>query len=645
MKRTSDSRTMRRGAAGAVALALCFLVAQGLAAADPEIHVEASSEEIFTGDFVHYNVEIRHAKNPSPPDMSDIKEKFDVESGGDESRNQSSTFIINGRVTQQSVFSHVYHFRLTPKASGGMTIPPAKATIDGKTIFSDPLPLRVITPEKQDAVLVEIEASQTRVYPTQPFVITLRILVRPLPNAPENDPLGPLRRRPPHLQINWVEPPAGLTTADRNRWLQPLLSDNGVGFTLNDVVTNRASIFDGERLAVLNLAKGRQTRDGLDGTPIKYFVYELVRTFTPEKTGTYLFGPGVIKGTFVGDFDGREYSPQQLVAIAPAVSVEVREVPSPRPATYCGGIGAYTVAASANPTKLRVGDPLTLTLELQRGDQSGSLELISAPDLSAIPEIAENFDLIDKNPTGRVEGPIKKFAYAMRPKKDNVSIPALTVTIFDPQSEKFTDIATEPILLDVTQGSKVTSGELVGSMPVTGSTEIKSRAEGIFQNITELSELRDERTSIWIWSECVIGAWCLAGILIATTQVYRRKSSTAGWQRRQQARRTAARQLSSARTSLAQGQTQEALRYVRSAIVGLIADIGNRVTEGLTAGDAALALTAAAVPTQDRIAVQRLLESIEAAEYGAGQAIVPSQAIDEAQSLILRITPYLERGI
>jgi hypothetical protein len=43
--------------------------------------------------------------------------------------------------------------------------------------------------------------------------------------------------------------------------------------------------------------------------------------------------------------------------------------------------------------------------------------------------------------------------------------------------------------------------------------------------------------------------------------------------------------------------------------------------------------------------VQRLLESIEAAEYGAGQAIVPSQAIDEAQSLITRITPYLERGI
>ena len=65
--------------------------------------------------------------------------------------------------------------------------------------------------------------------------------------------------------------------------------------------------------------------------------------------------------------DGSNYTGRRLVAVAPAVSVEVREIPLPRPATFCGGIGNYRLAASAKPTSLRVGDPLTLTLEIERG--------------------------------------------------------------------------------------------------------------------------------------------------------------------------------------------------------------------------------------------------------------------------------------
>lgn len=645
MKRIVTSFMKIRSAAGAVALVLWFLIAPGMAADDVEVIVEASAEEVFIGDSVDYQVDIRNSKNPSAPDLSAIKADFDVATLGDESRNQSSTFIVNGRVSQQHILSHVYHYRLTPKKTGDITIPAVKAAIDGKTISSNTLPLRVVAPEKQDLVQVEIKANHQRVFPTQPFTVTLRVHVRPLPNAGDNDPLGPLRRRPPHLQVNWVDPPSGLAVEEKANWLQPMLADNGVGFTLNDITTRSGSFFEGPRLAIFGLSKGRETRPGLDGMPVNYFVYELSRTFTPERTGVFSFGPGIVKGTFVADFDGSEYTAKRLVAIAPAISVEVREVPSPRPPTYCGGIGTYKITANASPITLRVGDPLTLTLELERGDQSGSLELISAPDLHAIPEIAANFDLIDKNPTGRIEGSVKKFAYAMRPKHPDVNIPPLTVTMFDPQSEKFTEVSTAAIPLTVTEASRITSGDLVGSLPSSGSTEIKSRAEGIFQNITDPSVLRDERVSLWAWAGLAIGSWCLAGIAIVATTIYRRKSSDAGWQRRQQARKTALRRLSTARESLEQGQSQEALHQVRSAIVGLIADMSNRITEGLTAAEAAAALTTAAVPAEDRAAVLGLLESIEAAEYGAGASTDTAQTIDTATALIARITPHLERGL
>ena len=121
--------------------------------------------------------------------------------------------------------------------------------------------------------------------------------------------------------------------------------------------------------------------------------------------------------------EGNGYSGRRLVAIAPSVAVVVREVPVPRPATFCGGIGGYRLAASASPKSLRVGDPLTLTLDIERGTGSGSLDLISAPDLTANPRIAADFEILDKSPTGRSGGEAKRFEYALRPKRAGVEIP------------------------------------------------------------------------------------------------------------------------------------------------------------------------------------------------------------------------------
>ena len=84
--------------------------------------------------------------------------------------------IMNGRVSQQSSFSHVYRFRLTPKRTGKLVIPGPSASVDGKTISARALSLNVIAPEEQDLVVAELKTDRKRVYPTQPFEVTLRIL-------------------------------------------------------------------------------------------------------------------------------------------------------------------------------------------------------------------------------------------------------------------------------------------------------------------------------------------------------------------------------------------------------------------------------------------------------------------------------------
>ena len=625
-------------------LALLLLAGPALAAEAPEIVVEAGADEIYIGETIDYAVEIRNIKNPPAPELSALREDFDVAANGDESRDQSSVFIINGRKTEQRILSHVYRFRLTPKRTGNLTIPAPTATIDGKTVSGRALALNVIAPEEQDVVIPEMTTDRSKVYPTQPFEVTLRVLVRPLPDKPDSDPLSPLRQRPPHIGVNWVDLPSGLTGEEKARWLEKLLSRKGSGFTLNDVTMSSGAFFEGPRAAVFDLYTGREKRKALDGRMVDYFVYELKRAFTPERAGTHSLGPAIIKGMFVEGMEGRRYTGRKLVAIAPALTLEVREVPSPRPATFCGGIGKYRVAASASPTDLRVGDPLTLTLEIERQPGSGSLELISAPDISADSELTANFEIVDRNPTGRTEGERKRFAYALRPKHAGSTIPALAVTVFNPDSEKFTDIATRPITLAVAEASHVGAGELVGSIAGSGATEIKSREQGIFQNISDPSELRDQTVNVALLTEVAAGTWCAVGCLFAIVSSRRRRSGDVGWQRQRQARSAARQKLSHARAALVGGQSMEALRAIRSAVLGLIADMRNIIAEGLTAADADAALALAAVPSEARGEVKHLLEAVESAEYGSGGATQAAEMIDTAENLIPRLARHLERN-
>jgi hypothetical protein len=179
----------------------------------------------------------------------------------------------------------------------------------------------------------------------------------------------------------------------------------------------------------------------------------------------------------------------------------------------------------------------------------------------------------------------------------------------------------------------------------SGTPEIKSRAQGIFQNVTDPSELKDQRVSILALAEVTAGLWCAVGCLVVFVSTHRRKSGDVVWQRRQYARRTAERRLAEARSVLAAGRPADALRAVRSAVVGLIADMRNIVAEGLTASEADAALTPTTVPADERAAVLRLLEAIESAEYGSGIASEAPAMIETAAGLLPCLARHLERGL
>lgn len=609
-----------------------------------EIEAAIGAREIYVGESVDYAVEIRNAENPTPPDLSDFKQRFDIAVLGDESRNQSSVTIINGRISQTETLSHVYRYRLTPKATGKVTVPAAKLMIDGQEVKSRQFDLQVIEPELQDHVVASISVDAERVYPSQPFKVTLTIWVRPLPDDSQTDPLRPLRRSPPQIQINWLEPMAGVETDEQQAWLQPLLAQNGVGFRLNEVSASSGSFFDGPRAAIFDLAAGRENRDGLDGESVRYYKYQLSRTFIGKRSGLVTFGPALVKGTFVSGLRGNDYQAKNLVVATAPVNVEVREVPQPRPANFCGGIGRYQWSIQASPTKLRTGDPLTLTLEVTREQDSGSLELISAPDLSANSQLINDFELIDTNPTGRADGSVKRFTYALRPKRAGVSLPALTIASFDPYREQFSDVSLPGVTLEVSDAVTLSGADLVGALSTGTTTEIKARSEGIFQNITEPALARDQSVPWLRWWQAAGTVWLIAAVLATIIHVQRRQSSDPVWLRKQQASKLAFRRLQQARQQMQQGDRREAVRLLRASIFGLVADTQNRVVEGLTTADVTAVLASTPLDYDARQRISRILETIDAAEFGGGQSADLETLMQETADWITRQGPKLQRA-
>ena len=300
----------------------CFcLSGRQLPPMNRRLRSKPARSQIFIGESVDYVVEIRNAKSPATPDLTRLKGSFDVVANGDESRNQSSTYIINGRITQQSTLSHVYRYRLTPKRTGKLVIPAPSATFDGKTISGLAVEFSVIAAEEQDVVIPEVKTDRARVYPTQPFEVTLRVLVRPLEDDTNRDPLTPLRRNPPNINVNWVDLPAGLSGQEKPEWLQKILAENGVGFTLNDITMRTGSFFDGRRRRFSAWCRGGNTESVTARMSIISSTSQ--RKVIPEKAGMYTLGPGVVKGSFVDGMDGGRYVGRRLVAIAAAVPVEV----------------------------------------------------------------------------------------------------------------------------------------------------------------------------------------------------------------------------------------------------------------------------------------------------------------------------------
>jgi hypothetical protein len=611
------------------ALAVAWPAAACWAAGEkPELIVEMDRQRIYEGESVRYRITLNNVENPRQPDLSSFDD-FLVTFLGEQSLNSSITTIINGRRSDIIRRGQQYNYQLTPKRTGNLTIPAPTAEVDGQKLFGKEMALVVTAPQDQDIVRMEIAAEPNSVYPLQEFTVILSISVKelPEPNA-DVSPVG-IQTSPPELQIPWVDDehlPDGLKPKyNWQRWLAPLQSSRGAGFAVNNIGSNSVfSFFEERRTAFMPEPQKIRMADK-SGKMTGYQRFQFKRTFVANKVDQYTFGPVTLKGTFAtGAEAGKGATSKDIYAVAKALSVKIKDVPEEgRPENYIGAIGRFRFEADLAPRKAKTGDPMTLTLTLS---WQGTLDSATAPDLAKIPQIANNFKIYEA--TEQTKGDQRRFTCSLRPLEAGIKeFPAVAVSYFDVQDEKYVTLASQPMPIEIEKADKLAGRDIVASPSglSNGRKELEMRQEGIVANITDLGQLTDESLKPLLWLAALGGLVGLYAVTAFALMLLRRISGDTVRQRRRSAPGKARRLVSDAMKDLSAGRVREGSDRLESALVDLVADWTNTPSAGMTPAEACRQLQSLGIDGEVLNRASRFLENCESVHYGttlqAGEAL------------------------
>jgi hypothetical protein len=218
---------------------------------------------------------------------------------------------------------------------------------------------------------------------------------------------------------------------------------------------------------------------------------------------------GALDGFFNDDFfnPGRRALYKTCVARSQPVVLTALALPEEgKPANFAGWVGRFHVDASASPTEVSIGDPLTLMVSVSGSEYLDNVDL---PALSKDPEIERDFKVPEEMAAAVVRGTVKQFTQTLRPRSAAVkAIPPLKIPYFNPDAGRYEIAQSKPIALTVKDARILTSADVEGKSGDTAirKSEIENCSQGIAYNYEGPEVLERQvyrvssvvRTPLWV---------------------------------------------------------------------------------------------------------------------------------------------------
>jgi hypothetical protein len=379
---------------------------------------------------------------------------------------------ING----QSSSSTVYSYLLTARKVGKFTIPPLTINVNGQPQSTQPVVIEVVADPS-------ISANRANTRPGNPGFLDpnrpsgyrnprysrARNPFAPAlpPLAPGQSPWGGPSGAPPGVPDHQPEP----ARAEPKGPMVSVEADISKPFPyLNEAITYKFRFLhrvnlDGnpnyEPATATGFVRedlGQKTfQDTRDGT--EYSISEATTLFFPTSTGQFQIKPtrltcrlGLEDLAAFDNFSSLVDATRELVTHT--INIGVKPLPTKgRPSDFSGGVGSFSIKTSLASAQVEQGQPVKLTIQIE-GD--------GHPDFVSQPELPDNGDFKYYRAESRSEinkqngfRGTKTFTVPVVPlKAGTVTFPALQLSYFDPRSERYETVTSQPISLKVSKSKQ-----------------------------------------------------------------------------------------------------------------------------------------------------------------------------------------------
>jgi hypothetical protein len=377
-----------------------------LAAAEPSISASLSETVTDVDHPVQLEIKIENARITRPPTVS--ANGLSINFAGTTSRTQ----ILNFQASSITTFTYI----VTPTKEGVFEIPSIAVSAGGKDYRTSALVLKVIH-----------ESSNNAAQPTNSDKPYFAELVVPKESAFVGEVI-PIELRFYFNQRMQYQPyPQG-----------------------------QYPLIDGEGFVTRKYAEPTEKQFDLNGRVYHVVVYKTGLTgVKPGKlelqsaTQSFLVSTPFGMRNTPGFVDPTEAFQQQVIDIKTnGASIDIKPLPTAdRPPTFSGAVGDFTLATSAQPSKARTGDPVSMKVEIKG---LGNFDRIEQPPLTdtagwrAYQASEETQSLDDLGLSA-----VKIFTFPLVPAHSVDRLPTVEFSYFDPNAEKYVTLKSSPIRIEI----------------------------------------------------------------------------------------------------------------------------------------------------------------------------------------------------
>lgn len=529
-----------------------------------------------------------------------------------------STRWVNGQSSSEMTISYTYI--LVANKEGTFNIPPASIKVKNANYTSNALVVKVLPQDKaaeaanQNATrnsgvsekdfFMRMNVSKRNVYEQEAILVSFKLYMA-------SSSLTPLNFNYPSFEgflVQDIEQPENIQ----------LKLENYNGRNYQTAILKQVLLFPQR--------SGNITIEG--GT---YDVNVKVRVSEPNR-----------RGSIFDDFFDMTRD-VKMVLTTPPTNIEVKPLPSGKPAGFANAVGNFTMTTDINSTQVKANEAITVTVKI---NGTGNLRVIKNPEVI----FPNDFDIFDptvsvntKNTTAGVSGS-KTIEYMAIPRfGGEFEIPAITFSYFDPQAGTYKTIKSEPYKLQIERG------EGDGNAPVVSTFTNRENVRVLGQDIRylKIKDIQFETNEdIFFGSFLYYLSYLIPAILfIAFFFIYRKQvkeNSNIALVRTKKANKTAVKRLKNAGKLLKENKKEEFYEEVLRALWGYLSDKLNIPQSELNKDNVESELSRYGVGEELIREFIDILNTCEFARYAPSQA---SDAMDQLYTLTADAIGKMENTI